>query len=52
MHKVLGGQVDHPGGDLAGNVEHLGQAQLPVGLQGLSVNQDQGVRPVGSAERE
>jgi len=51
VHKVLGGQVDHPGRDLAGDVQHLGHAQLPVGLQGLSVNQDQGVRPVGSADR-
>ena len=48
MNEVLRGQVDHPGGDLAGDVEHLGQTQLPGGLQRLAVHQDGGVRPMGS----
>lgn len=52
VDKVLGGQVDHAGSDLTGYVQHLGQTQLPVGLQRLSVHQDHGVRPVGSEEGE
>lgn len=48
VHKVLRAQVHHARGNLSGNVQHLGKAQLPVGLQRLAVDQDHGVRAVGS----
>ncbi|TNN70145.1 hypothetical protein EYF80_019646 [Liparis tanakae] len=52
VDKVLGAQVDHARGDLGGDVQHLGKAQLSVGLQRLSVHQDHGVWAVGSGLKE
>ena len=51
VHKVLRPQVHHARGDLRGDVQHLRQTQLPVGLQRLAVHQDHGVRTVGSEEQ-
>lgn len=48
VHKVLGGQVNHAWGNLGGNVQHLGKAQLSVGLQWLAIYQDHGIWAVGS----
>ena len=50
MHKVLRCQVDHPSCDLTGYMEHLGESQLSVGLQRLTIHQDHGVWSVGSEE--
>lgn len=38
VDKVLRGQVDHAGGNLGSDVQHLGKAQFPVGLQRLAVD--------------
>ena len=48
VDKVLGAQVDHTRGNLSGDVQHLGKAQLSVGLQWLAVYQDHGVWAMGS----
>lgn len=48
VDKVLWGQVDHAWGNLAGDVQHLGKAQLSVGLQRLAIYQDHGIWAVGS----
>lgn len=49
VHEVLGGQVDHARGDLAGDVQHLGEPQLAFRLARLPVHEDHGVWPVGPA---
>lgn len=46
MDEVLGGQVDHPGGDLLGDVEHLGLGQLHRDAV-LAVHDEPGVGTVG-----
>lgn len=46
MDEVLGGQVDHPGGDLLGDVEHLGLGQLHRDAV-LAVHDEHGVGTVG-----
>lgn len=48
VDKVLGAQVDHARGNLSGDVQHLGKAQLSVRLQWLAIYQDHGVWAVGS----
>lgn len=47
MHKVLGGEVHHAGGDLAGDVEHLGEPQLAFRLAWLPIHKDHRIWPVG-----
>lgn len=49
VNKMLRGQVDHACCNLAGYVKHLGQTQLPIVLQGLSINQYHGIWSMGSA---
>lgn len=51
VHKVLRRQVHHARCDLSGDVQHLGQTQLPVRLQRLAVDQDHGVRAVSSVRK-
>lgn len=52
VHKVLRRQVHHACCDLSGYVQHLGQTQLPVRLQWLSINQDHRVGTVSSVRKE
>lgn len=52
VHKVLRRQVHHACCDLSGYVQHLGQTQLPVRLQRLSVNQDHRVGTVSSVRKK
>lgn len=48
MDKVLGGQIDHAGGNLLGDVQHLGLGQLHRDAV-LAVHDEQRVRTVGPA---
>lgn len=52
MHKVLGGQVHHAGGDLTGNVEHLGEPQLAFRLAWLPIHKDHRIWPMGPVAGE
>lgn len=49
VYEVLGGQVDHARGDLAGDVQHLGEPQLAFRLAWLPVYKDHGIWPMGPA---
>lgn len=48
VNKVLRRQVDHACRDLTGYPQHLGQTQLAVVLQRLSIDQYHGIWSVGS----
>ena len=47
VHEVLGGQVHHAGGDLTGDVEHLGEPQLAFRLARLPIHKDHCIWPMG-----
>lgn len=51
MDKVLGGQVDHAGGDLLGDVQHLGLGELHRDAV-LAVHDEHGVGTVGPVHRQ
>lgn len=50
MDKVLGGQIDHAGGNLLGDVQHLGLGQLHRDAV-LAVHDEQRVGTVGPVHR-
>lgn len=52
MHKVLGGQVHHARGYLTGDVEHLRESQLPLGLTWLAIHEDHRIWPMGPVRRK
>lgn len=47
VHEVLRGQIHHARGDLAGDVQHLGEPQLAFRLAWLPVHKDHRIWPVG-----
>lgn len=47
VHKVLGSQVHHARGNLAGDVEHLGESQLAFRLARLPIHEDHSIWPMG-----
>lgn len=51
VDKVLGGQVDHAGGDLLGDVQHLGLGELHRDAV-LAIHDEHGVGTVGPVHRQ